>query len=79
MIEKNEKRLIITFNTTTDVLRAEKVFKENNISGKIISIPSEISAGCGLTWQSEIELKEKSIKILKENDIEYDNIYKINK
>lgn len=49
MIEKNEKRLIITFNTTTDVLRAERVFKENNILGKIIPIPSEISAGCGLT------------------------------
>ena len=79
MIEKNEKRLIITFNTTTDVLRAEKVFKENNILGKIISIPSEISAGCGLTWQSEIELREVLIKILKENYIEYDNIYEINK
>ena len=74
-----EKRLIITFNTTTDVLRAEGVFKENNILGKIIPIPSEISAGCGLTWESEIELKEVLIKILKENDIEYDNIYEINK
>ena len=59
-----EKRLIITFNTTTDVLRAEGVFKENNILGKIIPIPSEISAGCGLTWESEIELKEVLIKIL---------------
>lgn len=78
-MEKKEKRLIITFNTTTDVLRSEKVFKENNILGKIISIPSEISAGCGLTWESEIKLKEELIKILKENDIEYDNIYEINK
>lgn len=74
-----EKRLIITFNTTTDVLRAEKLFKENNFFGKIISIPSEISAGCGLTWESEIELKEKLINILEENDIQYDGVYLINK
>lgn len=74
-----EKRLIITFNTTTDVLMSEKVFKENNIFGKIISIPSEISAGCGLTWESKIELKEELIKILKENAIQYDNIYEIDK
>jgi len=74
-----EKRLIITFNTTTDVLMSEKVFKENNVFGKIISIPSEISAGCGLTWESKIELKEELIKILKENEIQYDNIYEIDK
>ncbi len=74
-----EKRLIITFNTSTDVMRAEKLFKENNIFGKIISIPSEISAGCGLTWESKIELEEKLINILKENDIQYDGIYFINK
>lgn len=74
-----EKRLIITFNTTTDVLRAEKLFKENNIFGKIISIPSEISAGCGLTWESKIELEKKLTNILKENDIQYDGVYLINK
>lgn len=74
-----EKRLIITFNTTTDVLRAEKVFKENNIFVRIISIPSEISAGCGLSLESEVELNKELIKLLKDNKIEYDNTYKINK
>lgn len=82
--ESNEKRLVITFNTTTDVMRAEKVFKDvmlttNQILGKIISIPSEISAGCGMSWESEINFKDNLINILKENDIEYDNFYEISK
>lgn len=79
-----EKRLIITFNTTTDVMRAEKTFKNvmaqtNEVLGNIISIPSEISAGCGMCWESEVVFEEKLINILKENDIEYDNCYKIEK
>lgn len=82
--ENKEKRLIITFNTTTDVMRAEKVFKDimlktNETLGKIISIPSEISAGCGMSWESEIFFKDKLIEALKSNDIEYDNLYEINK
>lgn len=82
--EDKEKRLIITFNTTTDVMRAEKVFKDimlknNETLGKIISIPSEISAGCGMSWESEILFKDKLIEALKSNDIEYDNFYEINK
>ena len=82
--EDKEKRLIITFNTTTDVMRAEKIFKDimlknNEALGKIISIPSEISAGCGMSWESEIFFKDKLIEALKSNDIEYDNFYEINK
>ena len=65
-------------------MRAEKVFKyvmltTNQILGKIISIPSEISAGCGMSWESEINFKDNLINILKENDIEYDNFYEISK
>ena len=82
-VNNKKERLVITFNTTTDVMRAEKAFKNvmletNETLGKIISIPSEISAGCGMSWESEIHLKNQLIDILKENDIEYDNFYEIN-
>ena len=65
-------------------MRAEKVFKDimlknNETLGKIISIPSEISAGCGMSWESEILFKDKLIEALKSNDIEYDSCYEINK
>ena len=81
---KKEEILIITFNTTTDVMRAEKTFKNimietNELLGKIISIPSEISAGCGMCWESEVDFEDRLINILKENDIEYDNCHKIAK
>ena len=81
---KNKIKQNSSFNTTTDVMRAEKSFKNimsetNELLGKIISIPSEISAGCGMSWESEIHLKDKLTNILKENDIEYDNFYEIYK
>ena len=82
--DNKQKVLIITFNTTTDVMRAEKTFKnimtENSRTlGKIVSTPNEISAGCGLSWESEIDLKDYLINILNENEIEYDKSYEINK
>lgn len=45
-----EKKLyiIITFNTTTDAMETETLCKKSNIKCRIIPVPREISAGCGL-------------------------------
>ena len=48
-----EKYLIIAFETTTNALYAEKMFKENNCDGRIIPLPKAVDAGCGLCWASK--------------------------
>lgn len=47
------KRLyrVITFATTTDSMAAEKFCMDNGIGGRLIPVPQEISAGCGLAWR----------------------------
>lgn len=47
------KRLyrVITFATTTDAMVAEKFCLDNSIGGRLIPVPQEISAGCGLAWR----------------------------
>lgn len=52
MIEKKE-RLIITFETTTAAMKMERACKNNNMPGRIISVPPQISAGCGLCYMAE--------------------------
>jgi hypothetical protein len=42
---------VITFSTTSDAMAMEKFCEKNNISGRLIPVPSEISAGCGLAWR----------------------------
>ena len=65
MIKKHEK-LVITFFTTTAAMAMERVCKEENAEGRIIPVPSTISADCGLAWcanpASEAALTELMVR-----------------
>ncbi len=43
--------MVLTFATTTDAMAAEKFCLDNGIGGRLIPVPQEISAGCGLAWR----------------------------
>lgn len=47
-----ELRLVITFHTTAEAMAAERFFKEQGISGRLIPVPRQLSAGCGLAWSA---------------------------
>lgn len=67
--------IVITFDTTTDAMMMEAFAKENKFAGKIIPLPNEISAGCGLAFKIESGDFEEIQKILKENSISYEKIH----
>lgn len=46
-------QLIITFSTTSDAMQMEKFCQEKQIAGRLIPLPTEISAGCGLAWKTD--------------------------
>lgn len=50
MREKKEY-IILTFQTTTDAMATEKTFMKAGVPGRIIPLPAQISAGCGLSWR----------------------------
>ena len=49
MREKTPK-MVVTFATTSDALAMEAAARERGIPGRIIPVPSDIDAGCGLAW-----------------------------
>ena len=63
---------VVTFNTITDALTAEKFV--SGLGGIIIPVPPEISAGCGFALRI-LELKP-AMEILK-NEAKYDDVYGI--
>lgn len=69
--------IVITFDTTTDAMMMEAFAKENKLAGKVIPLPNEISAGCGLAFKIETEDLEKVTKTLEENSISYEKIHKL--
>ncbi len=48
--------LILTFYTTADAIAFEEYAKEKKLSGRLIPIPRELSAGCGMAFRIEKSL-----------------------
>lgn len=65
-MREKEQRLVITFHTTVQAMAAEGLLKEKGVSGRLIPVPREISAGCGLAWsappRAEMDLKREMEK-----------------
>ncbi len=73
MIKRKKKEwLIVTFHTTAAAFQMENTAKNIGLTGRLIPVPREISAGCGLAWRDEKD-KQEEIKKCLEN-IEYEKI-----
>lgn len=46
-------KTVLGFFTTADAMETERVMRENGIGGRLIPIPREMSAGCGMAWAME--------------------------
>lgn len=66
---KKEKKLVITFHTTTEAMAMEKACKEAGADGRIIPVPRAISAGCGLAWCAKPESEEALCRLMAEKGI----------
>ena len=67
-----EKFLLMAADSTHLVIKGEKILKEKGIESRIIPLPSQIKASCGLSIRSDegnlIEIK----KIFQANEIVMD-------
>lgn len=66
---KSEKFLLLVAESTHYIMKLEKDLQNYEIWCRIIPLPSEISAGCGLSIRAELSDMEKIDKILEENNI----------
>lgn len=51
-MRKREPRLIVAFYTTHDAMAFEDYCHGRGVEGRLIPLPREISAGCGLAWSA---------------------------
>ena len=73
-MRKKENKLIVTFHTTADAMAMEKACKENHVSGRLIPVPRVITAGCGLSWCTQVEEIEKVKEVMEKVGIEQEAI-----
>ena len=54
-MRQKKPTLIITFATTTQAMAMESFCTRENLPGRLIPVPREITAGCGLSWKAKPE------------------------
>lgn len=61
---QKHRSLVIAFDSTTQALAAEALCRKEGLPGRIIPLPAEISAGCGLSWKAEPEDRDGIVRAL---------------
>ena len=62
-------KCVLLFSSIHQVMRTEKLLKENGLEVDLIPVPREISSDCGIAVEISTESEEKALFILKENKI----------
>ena len=76
-MRKKEQKVVITFATTSAAIRMEKCCKEEGLPGRLIPIPTVITAGCGLSWCLYPSEKEEVLAMMERVGLEAEGIYEL--
>ena len=77
MTVKKTPRTVLTFPTTTDAIRFEKAAHEWKYAGRMIPVPREISAGCGLAFSAPTGKANGLKRMAERMKINVEGIYEI--
>lgn len=61
--------IIVAFDSTHDAIKAETVSGRVGITARLIPIPPEVSAGCGLALRADPEDLDRVRELLKEEEV----------
>lgn len=70
-------RLVVTFHTTTAAMSMEKYCLEKGIAGRLIPVPREITAGCGMAWSAPPKERANIVNALAESGIAAEDFHEI--
>lgn len=76
-MRKRVPTLVITFSTTTRAMKMEDICKLEQAPGRIIPVPGEISAGCGLAWSAGISDRGVLEEVMQKHQLEAEGIFEI--
>ena len=70
-MRKKEPSLLISFHTTTEAMALEAACQEAGLPGRLIPIPSFVSAGCGFGWKVSEEAGVRVMDLVREKGMKY--------
>lgn len=76
-MREKKLQLILSFKNTVDALEMEQIGQRRGLPGRLIPLPSVISAGCGLAWTTEPENRDITLSVIKEEGLEPSSVHEI--
>ena len=75
MNRPRKRFVVVSFATTAAALRWEQAAKAAGFPGRLIPVPREITAGCGLAWRDEPENEKNLRDLLAQVGIEAEGLH----
>lgn len=72
-----QPRLIVTFHTTTAAMGMEAACAKAGLPGRLIPVPREITAGCGMAWSAPPEARADLEAFVQQEHITTDGWYEL--
>lgn len=69
-----EPKVVVTFASTSDAMAMEAAAREHGIPGRVIPVPSEINAGCGLSWSAPADQRDALMEGIDSYGLSYEAI-----
>lgn len=76
-MREKELKLVVAFHTTAAAMALEKAFVQAGVPGRLIPVPREIAAGCGMAWCAPSEARRAVEKAAKAAGIEAAGYYEM--
>ena len=70
-------RVVLGFASLDDAMAVEEHAAAHGLPGRIVPVPSEVSAGCGLAWMAPLQERERLLDALDKGGLCYEGAYEV--
>ena len=71
-MRKKELRAVVAFHSTADAFAMEDAGAEAGLLGRLIPVPLQITAGCGLAWSEPADNRAALEEVLEKRGLRYE-------
>ncbi len=76
-MRQKEMRVIVSFPATTDAMAMEAWCRSHGVPGRLIPLPTAISAGCGMCWSAPVGEREAVEQAAREAGLRWSGIHQL--
>ncbi|HJA72530.1 MAG TPA: DUF3343 domain-containing protein [Candidatus Lachnoclostridium stercoravium] len=71
-MRRKENRMVIAFSATAEAAAMDEACRKDNMPGRLIPLPTVISAGCGFAWSAPADRGEELLQYMEEKGLSYE-------